>query len=220
MKYIALFIALSLGVASTAQAALNTTFLSLGVATGDNSKLDVTMTELAGGSIQFDLVVDEAVAIADISGFYFDLIDTGSFGSLTLTDVSNPSVPLGTLTANAGNLGNGINMNGGGAPNSYDYGFLVGNSGGINGGDDYQSVSFTLTDSDGLITIADFDALAARHKSVGAGRNGSTKLYNGTIPPGTPITNPAVPEPSTYAMFGAAFLILGVAGYRSRNRKS
>ena len=32
--------------------------------------------------------------------------------------------------------------------------------------------------------------------------------------------NPAVPEPSTYAMFGAAFLILGFAGYRTRNRKS
>ena len=30
----------------------------------------------------------------------------------------------------------------------------------------------------------------------------------------------AVPEPSTYAMFGTAFLILGIAGYRSRNRKS
>ena len=30
----------------------------------------------------------------------------------------------------------------------------------------------------------------------------------------------AVPEPSTYAMFGAAFLILGVTGYRSRNRRS
>lgn len=30
----------------------------------------------------------------------------------------------------------------------------------------------------------------------------------------------AVPEPSTYAMFGTAFAILGVVGYRSRSRKS
>lgn len=29
-----------------------------------------------------------------------------------------------------------------------------------------------------------------------------------------------VPEPSTYAMFGTAFLMLGFMGYRSRNRKS
>ena len=42
----------------------------------------------------------------------------------------------------------------------------------------------------------------------------SAYVRGGGTPP------PAVPEPSTYAMFGAAFLILGVAGYRSRNRKS
>ena len=36
----------------------------------------------------------------------------------------------------------------------------------------------------------------------------------GGLNPGT------VPEPSTYAMFGAAFLILGITGYRSRSRKS
>jgi hypothetical protein len=32
-------------------------------------------------------------------------------------------------------------------------------------------------------------------------------------------TNP-VPEPSTIAMFGASFLILGIVGVRSRNKKS
>lgn len=34
------------------------------------------------------------------------------------------------------------------------------------------------------------------------------------------VAAPAVPEPSTYAMFGMAFTILGFVGYRSRNRKS
>ena len=29
-----------------------------------------------------------------------------------------------------------------------------------------------------------------------------------------------VPEPSTYVLFGIAFLMLGIIGYRSRNKKS
>ena len=56
---------------------------------------------------------------------------------------------------------------------------------------------------------------------VGPGPVGPGPVGPGPVGPGPVGPGPsAVPEPSTYAMFGAAFLMLGIAGYRSRNRKS
>lgn len=88
--------------------------------------------------------------------------------------------------------------------------------GGNGGNDTTNYVGWLL---DGSATTGTYDS-PFNNPSNGNQKNIShfTAYVRGTGS-GTPPTTGVVPEPSTYAMFGTAFLILGFVGYRSRNKK-
>ena len=85
-----------------------------------------------------------------------------------------------------------------------------------------SGVSLDLSGLEALFTSGDLQ-IGTHTRSIDNTANGDnfSQWFTSDAPGGSTVTPPdPVPEPSTYAMFGTAFAILGFAGYRSRSRKS
>lgn len=113
----------------------------------------------------------------DINGVYFNLPSGINPGGLAIKGVAGG--PVGTIDqdGSANNLGDGVNMNGGSGTSNFSVGVRIGNSGGIDGGDDYQSTTFTISGSNLTLSSFTSQSFGVRLKSVGVppNRNGSSK---------------------------------------------
>ncbi|WP_090215355.1 hypothetical protein [Litoreibacter janthinus] len=163
--------------------------------------VQVTITELASGDLQFDLLVlDDTGSIGDLNGLFFDLADPSLLDGLVADggDVSNQSYAEGDVY----NLGGGVNVKGELTQDEgFDAGIRLGSSGMAK--DDIQETSFTLSHESTDLMLEDFYGadFAVRLTSVGeedGSRDGSLKL-GGTAPdaPDEPVDDPFDPENQT-----------------------
>lgn len=123
--------------------------------------------------------------IGDLTGLFFNV--PGGQNSISITSLDGVPITKGTTGNN--------NLNGSGY--SFNSAITIGNSPGINGGDDFQSVSFLL-DAPGL-TLAQLTntSVGVRLQSVGtpnSPRNDSSKTA-GTSPSTVTASNPTPPAP-------------------------
>ncbi len=140
--------------------------------------------------------------LADIRGLFFHVSDESLLGGLS---VSGDDVTDSRFSANAvDDLGQGANVQGGGAvnPGPFDLGVEIGGPG-LGGGDDIMMTMFTLTHDSEALTV-DFlaeQAIGVRLTSVGfdGARDGSSKL-TGLVPPPTGVP---IPEPASAALLVA-----------------
>ncbi|NEO01490.1 MAG: PEP-CTERM sorting domain-containing protein [Moorea sp. SIO3I7] len=180
--------------------------------TGDPATVNITLEEV-GNDVKFNFEVTDT--LADITGVFFDINDTFNLNSNDLS-VSGNDV-TGSLVTNTSNLGNGVNLNGGGPsnPGSFDFGLKIGTNG--IGTDDIQSTSFTLSHATEALTLDMFEEqkFGVRLQSVGSNREGSSKLTAispiKVIRPSDP-KPVSVPEPST--LLGLGLFAVGLAGTR------
>ena len=179
--------------------------------TGDDSQVQVTLTDQGTDTVRVTLEVEDGTTgnIGDLVGFFADF--NNSFSLSEAMTVSPVSSSPGTITsaseASAGSgvlflddsgstsdgttdVDNNVNLNGGPPPQrrTFEMAVQVG-TGGIGGGDDFQSVTFDLS-APGL-DVTDFGEVGIRMQSVGpeGSRGGSSKLA-GDVPcflPGTRI---------------------------------
>ena len=183
---IATGVALSTTLFSTANAA--TMNFSSELSTGDQAGVDFFLDDsVKDGSVDVTVKVNgTGDGIADISGVWFHIADESLIPGLTFDEIDYTAVGVGTnsefitkisLGENSNNLGNGVNLNGSG-PNNFDVGLRIGQSGGINGGDDFRSITFRIghTTEDLDLSLFSEEGWGTRLKSVGANRNGSSKL--------------------------------------------
>ncbi|EGJ29566.1 putative exosortase, PEP-CTERM interaction domain protein [Moorena producens 3L] len=180
--------------------------------TGSPATVNITLEEV-GNDVKFNFEVTDT--LADITGVFFDINDTFNLNSNDLS-VSGNDV-TGGLVTNTKNLGNGVNLNGGGPsnPGSFDFGLKIGTNG--IGGDDIQATSFTLSHATEALTLNMFkeQKFAVRLQSVGSNREGSSKLTGiSPIKVVYPSDNKpvGVPEPST--VLGLGLFAVGLAGTR------
>lgn len=147
--------------------------------------VQITLTELPDGSIQFDVeVLDVTGSIGDLNALYFDLYDDTLTNSLSVVgdDVTGEAFKVDGVTK----VDNFTNMNGEVVKDlgKFDGGIQFGTQG--IGTDDIRSTSFVLTSDAGPLTLADFSMqdFGVRLTSVGAeggSREDSLKL-GGTAP--------------------------------------
>lgn len=181
----------------------------------DGSFANVEVINNGTENVTFSIDVEEPT-IADIIGFFFDLdadfanleisavTGTEANGvSIMLDDLNLTINPAGGLT----DLGGGINLNGTGE--SFQAGVSFGTNGiGGRGGNklDVRSVEFTLSSTNGS-NIEIGDNFGLRLGSVGADREGSSKLINSELPPqDAPFSTSA----------GVAFLGMALVALRRR----
>lgn len=183
--------------------------------TGDPATVNIKLEEV-GNDVEFNFEVTDT--FADITGVFFDFNNILNLNSNDLS-VSGKNV-TGDLKTNTKDLGNGVNLTGGGRsnPGSFDFGVKIGTNG--IGGDDIQSTSFTLSHSTQALTLDMFEEqkFGVRLQSVGSNptdRGGSSKLAG--ISP-IKVIRPSnskpvgVPEPST--LLGLGLFAVGLAGTR------
>lgn len=161
-----------------------------------------------------------------IREIYFD--DGTLLGISTLLEPTGVNFTAGS--ANPGNLPGGNNINfvtsagfladannpAGTNGNGIDQGESLGVVFDLINGRTFADTIAALNATDfatGNTTLANGDALRIGIHGAGFPDGSSASFVNGG-------GNPPVPEPSTYAMFGTAFAILGFVGYRSRSRRS
>jgi len=171
--------------------------------TGDPLSVSIEIDEeIDDGNLVITLEVDDG-DIGDLRGFFAHVTDESLLDGLS---VSGSRVTGSVFDANGViNLGRGSNLNGGGSPCPCDLGVEIGDPG-IGGGDDYQSVTFTLSHAseDPTLSLFEDQEFGIRATSVGGdygGREGSSKLIG------------IVPEPST-----AMLAMLGLIGLASIGR--
>jgi hypothetical protein len=196
--------------------------------TGDPAEVSVTLDDMIAGAgkIQISVNVNNSVALSDLRGLFLhinpeSLLTSGTFSVLDPNGVVTQEVcgPANSVI----NLQGGNNLNGGGSPGPFDIGFEIGSEG--IGGNDYQSVAFTLMHSTAALDLSVLanQAFGVRVTSVmvGNSRNGSSKL-GGLFPdvppppgPGPEPANGTVPEPATLAIWS----VLGFVGIGAARRK-
>ena len=197
--------------------------------TGDPAQVAVTMDDLIAGAgkIRVSVSVDTSVAIGDLRGIFFHITDeslltSGTFSFSDDTPVESiKSYAFGPANSVTSVGGNDNNLSGGGSPGPFDIGFEIGTQG--IGGDDYQTVSFTLMHSTASLSLSLFEnqSFGVRLTSVGVGseREGSSKLGGvfgvPVVAPGPTPANGTVPEPATLAIWS----ILGICGLGAARRK-
>lgn len=168
---------------------------------GDVS-VQVTITEIEGGDLRFDVTVLEGQLTGDLQGLFFDLADDSLADGLMVdgVDATDWQFEANDVT----NLGQGVNINGE-VLNTYgefDAGVQIGTQGISN--DDIQTTSFVISHDTVDLTLADvaLQDFAVRLTSVGevdGDRNGSLKL-GGTSPDveePPPVENVAVTDTMT-----------------------
>jgi hypothetical protein len=165
--------------------------------TGDPIEVGIRIDdEQDPGNLVITLEVAGDERIGDLRGFFAQISDESLLSGLSVT---GDQVTDSYFAANnVINLGGGSNLNGGGSPCRCDLGIEIGDPG-IGQGDDYQSVTFTLTHasvalSSSLFRDQDFGVRVTSVGDLHGGRGGSSKLIG------------VVPEPST-----ALLLALGLA---------
>ncbi|MBW4495338.1 MAG: PEP-CTERM sorting domain-containing protein [Oscillatoria princeps RMCB-10] len=154
--------------------------------TGSAAKVQVTMnnTDNPGKiTVTVTSVPEPGTGnIGDINGIYLNL--PSGVGTLSVAGVSGGPVTNVVQGTGVNNLGDGVNMNGGSGYSSFNLGLRIGYSGGAsNAGtpDDFQTTTFTLSDTSGTLTLASLSGLdfGVRLKSVGpagGNRSGSSKV--------------------------------------------
>ena len=165
-------------------------------------QVQVTVHELADGTLRFDLAVTgEGGKIGDLNGLYFQLADKGLVGGLAVSgdDVIGSTFGVGS----ANNLGKGNNMNGSAANGvgGFDGAVAFSEAGIGRNKDDVQEASFVLAHDSAALTLDMLldQAFGARLTSVGeegGRRNDSVKLTAQpeiTLDPAGPDPDPADP---------------------------
>ena len=148
--------------------------------------VEITITELADGTLQFDLkVLNDTGSIGDLNALFFDineLVDPSSLYVDSGEDVTGTAFKEDGVTK----VDNFTNMNGEVIKeyDKFDGGVQFGSQGIAE--DDIRETSFILASSDGDLTLADFNMsdFGIRLTSVGeedGSRDGSLKL-GGTMP--------------------------------------
>jgi hypothetical protein len=169
--------------------------------TGDPLTVSVEIDDAAiHGSLVITLAVEGYGSAGDLRGFFAQVADESLLPGLFVT---GDEVTDSFFTANGViDVGNGSNVRGGGSPCPCDLGVEIGRPG-IGQGDDFTSVSFTLShvSMDLDVSLLQGQAIGVRVTSVGDDREGSSKLVG------------VVPEPST-----AVLAALGLAGLASIGR--
>jgi hypothetical protein len=179
-------------------AAAATSFASASSFTGDPLTVSVEIDDAVDpGNLVITLEIDDEDRMGDLRGFFAEVTDESLLSGLS---VSGDEVTGSRFEADSViNLGGGSNLNGGGSPCPCDLGVEIGDPG-MGRGDDYQSVTLTLShvsESLSLDLFAD-QYFGVRVTSVGGGdegREGSSKLIG------------VVPEPSTTVL-----MLLGLGG--------
>lgn len=144
-----------------------------------NPGVSVTMTEIAGGDLRFDLAVDTSGGrIGDLRGLFFDVTDASLLGGLSASGADVTDDRFASDGVN--DLGNGANVNGL-RKLKFDGGVEFGDSGIGAGKGDVQTTSFVLSHATTDLTLDMFShqQFAARLTSVGAtgsARSDSSKL--------------------------------------------
>ncbi|SMY07957.1 hypothetical protein [Flavimaricola marinus] len=155
--------------------------------------VEVTITEVDGGNLQFDVTVLDGTYTGDLQGLFFDLADDSLADGLSVvgTDATDSQFEANDVT----NLGQGVNINGE-VLNEYgefDAGVQIGTQGISK--DDIQTTTFVISHDTEALTLADvaLQDFAVRLTSVGevdGARNDSLKL-GGTAPD---VEEPPAPE--------------------------
>lgn len=139
--------------------------------TGDPATARITLSdEVGGGDIEVTVEVVNGT-IADLRGLFFNIDESFVDGlSVVGDDVTDSQFAVN----NVSNLGGGVNMNG--TQTDFDGGVEIGTSG--IGRDDISSTTFILShDTDDLtLDLFENQDFGVRLTSVGANRNGSSKL--------------------------------------------
>lgn len=150
--------------------------------------VEVILTEV-DGAIEFTVnVLDDTGSIGDLNGLFFDLADDSLTTSLSVVgdDVTASAFKVDGVSK----LSSYVNMNGEVINDlgRFDGGVQFGTAG--IGSDDIRTTTFTITSSDGPLTLEDFalQDFGIRLTSVGAedgSRDGSLKLggTSGEVPP-------------------------------------
>ncbi len=141
--------------------------------TGDDTKVDFLVEDIAGGvRISASINTSGTNVAGDISGIWLNLVNDAIAGSLVITGAD---ITKAVQQANAvDDLGGGVNFNGGGNTNTlFDLGLKIGR----NGNDDIEQTSFEIFGQD--LSIVDFSEqmFAVRIKSSD-GNEGSSKLIS------------------------------------------
>jgi hypothetical protein len=193
--------------------------------TGDDTKVDFLVEDITGGvRISASINTSGTNVAGDISGIWLNLADDAIAGSLAITGAD---ITKAVQQANGvGDLGGGVNFNGGGNTNTlFDVGLKIGR----NGNDDIEQTSFEVLGQN--LSIADFaeQMFAVRIKSSD-GDEGSSKLIGIGGPPNqsrdwhecgqgdNPI--PCVTEPSEAAEPTITPLTQVPPGHQKRNRSN
>lgn len=163
---------------------------------GGPVSLQVTLTELADGSMRFDLL-NQGTQVADLRGFFFDVHEAGILSSLKVVGAQVTGKSFADDAVQ--NLGGGVTMAG---ASTFDAGLVFGTAG--IGKDDIRSTSFTLSSGARALQLEDFAGMdfGVRYTSVGTeggSREDSLKLVGSapTVPsdPVNPFPDGPPPPP-------------------------
>lgn len=177
----------------------------------------ITLTEMADGTLKFDLdVLDDSGVIGDLNGVFFDLADDSLADTLTVSgaDLTGEKIDANSVTK----VDSYNNVNGEVAKEDgkFDVGVQFGTQGISE--DDIQSTSFILGTSDGSpLTIQDVynQDFAVRLTSVGevdGSREGSVKI-SGTSDGEITSPEPPPPPPSTNTANGDSMTVSTIEGF-------
>ncbi|MEL6249987.1 MAG: PEP-CTERM sorting domain-containing protein [Cyanobacteria bacterium J06648_16] len=204
--------------------------------TGSDAQVNITLTE-SGDDIDVTVDVDTSVAMADLRGVFFNVSNEAILPFLQIVDTvalegsgrfyGDDYIKTQTIGANSvtGGIG-GANFSG--EPDSNpcadgcDGAIEVGSNG--IGKDDYQSIAWKFTRSDGAaLTLEDFEnaAWGARLMSVGTdgNREGSSKLGGTVVAQIVEEFEPdpaQTPEPGSLLALG---LISGGVAFSTKRRR-
>jgi hypothetical protein len=132
----------------------------------------ITLTELADGSIRVDVAEVPGDIIGDLRGVFFDINDESKLSGMTVTGAD---VGASVFDANSvKSVANGSNIKGEvlNTYGAFDGGVEIGTSG--IGKDDVRETSFVLSSASGPLTLEDFTGadFALRYTSVGSETGG------------------------------------------------